>query len=296
MVENPLVSIVCNTYNHENFIRDAIEGFLMQKTTFPFEILIHDDASTDGTTNIVKEYEQKYPEVIRPIYQKENKFSRGIKINLNYQFPRVRGKYTALCEGDDYWTDPFKLQNQLDFLKKNPEYSMCFHNAKIIAPPHLNYREKLFDHLKERDYSGLEILQKWTIPTASVVFRNEFNNALINIHQHPDYMYYDIITFLTLAECGKIYCINKKMSVYRIHASSMTNSKENIENNIKFIKHHKAIQKSFDGKYKYVTDKIIAKNYLFIGIRLIKKKQILKALINLLNSFRFYVRWYLCKK
>ena len=107
--KNPLVSICCITYNHEKFIKDAIEGFLMQKTDFPIEILIHDDASTDGTTEIIKKYEKEYPDLIHAVYQTENQYSQGKKV-----FPilanQASGKYIALCEGDDYWTDPLKLQ------------------------------------------------------------------------------------------------------------------------------------------------------------------------------------------
>ena len=112
-----LVSICCITYNHEKYIRDAIEGFLMQKTDFPFEVLIHDDASTDGTADIIREYETKYPDIIKPIYQTENQYSKGIKISATYNYPRAKGKYIALCEGDDYWIDPYKLQKQVDFLE-----------------------------------------------------------------------------------------------------------------------------------------------------------------------------------
>ena len=115
MTTKPIVSICCITLHHEKYIRDAIEGFLMQKTSFPIEILIHDDASTDDTANIIREYEEKFPNIIKPIYQTENQYSKGISISATYQFPRALGKYIALCEGDDYWTDPLKLQKQVDF-------------------------------------------------------------------------------------------------------------------------------------------------------------------------------------
>ena len=111
MKNNPLLSICCVTYNHESFISQCLDGFLMQQTDFPFEILIHDDASADGTANIIMEYEAKYPDLIKPIYQTENQFSKGIKISVTFNFPRAKGKYIALCEGDDYWTDPLKFSN-----------------------------------------------------------------------------------------------------------------------------------------------------------------------------------------
>lgn len=128
----PVVSISCITYNHENFIRDAIEGFLMQKTTFPVEILIHDDASTDNTASIVREYEEKYPQLIKPIYQTENQYSKKDGTIGRIQRGRARGKYFATCEGDDYWTDPLKLQKQVEFLEANPDCSLCFHASKSI--------------------------------------------------------------------------------------------------------------------------------------------------------------------
>jgi glycosyltransferase involved in cell wall biosynthesis len=126
----PLVSICCLTYNHAPYIRDAIEGFLMQKTNFPIEILIHDDASTDGTADIIREYEAQYPDIIKPIYQTENQYSKGINPYPAFVYPLARGKYIALCEGDDYWIDPYKLQKQVDFLEANPEYGLVHTNCK----------------------------------------------------------------------------------------------------------------------------------------------------------------------
>lgn len=130
-MENPFVSICCLTYNHESYIRQCLDGFVMQKANFPIEILIHDDASTDGTQDIIREYEVKYPNIIKPIYQKENQYSKGVKVSLVYNYPRAKGKYIALCEGDDYWTDPYKLQKQVDFLESHPDYVMCSHDVDI---------------------------------------------------------------------------------------------------------------------------------------------------------------------
>lgn len=125
MNEQIAVSIICNVYNHEKYIRDALEGFVMQKTNFPFEILVHDDASTDKTADIIREYEAKYPELIKPIYQTENQYSKRNGTIRRIQGERVRGKYIALCEGDDYWIDPLKLQKQYDFMEGHPEYTLC---------------------------------------------------------------------------------------------------------------------------------------------------------------------------
>jgi len=124
-----MVSIICNAYNHELYIRDALESFIMQKTSFAFEVLVHDDASTDKTADIIREYEAKYPEIIKPIYQTENQYSKGGGAVFNIQRERVSGKYIAFCEGDDYWTDPNKLQKQYEALEAHPEIDICAHAA-----------------------------------------------------------------------------------------------------------------------------------------------------------------------
>ncbi len=112
-----MVSIVCDAYNHEKYIADALEGFVMQKTNFAFEILVHDDASTDRTAEIIRDYEKRYPNLIKPIYETENLYSKQDGSLERIQFGRVKGKYTAMCEGDDYWTDPLKLQKQFDAME-----------------------------------------------------------------------------------------------------------------------------------------------------------------------------------
>lgn len=125
MENNIAVSVICNAYNHERYIRDALEGFVMQQTSFVFEVLVHDDASTDSTADIIREYEAKYPDIIKPIYQTENQYSKhdGTISRLHRQ--RAKGKYIAFCEGDDYWSDPQKLQKQFDFMESHPDYSLC---------------------------------------------------------------------------------------------------------------------------------------------------------------------------
>ncbi|MBE6319857.1 MAG: glycosyltransferase [Bacteroidales bacterium] len=131
-MNTPLVSICCITYNHAQFIRKCLDGFLMQQTDFPIEILIHDDCSTDGTTEIIKEYEARYPKLIFPIYEDVNQYQNGKSAEIDlYNYRRARGKYIAYCEGDDYWTDPQKLQKQVDFMEENSDYSVCFHDCMV---------------------------------------------------------------------------------------------------------------------------------------------------------------------
>jgi glycosyltransferase involved in cell wall biosynthesis len=124
------VSICCLTFNHAAYLEKCLQGFLMQQCNFTFEVLIHEDASTDETASILKKYEAKYPHIIKPIYQTENQFKKGISPTIRFNFPRCKGKYIAFCEGDDYWTDPYKLQKQVDFLESHPDYSICWTHYK----------------------------------------------------------------------------------------------------------------------------------------------------------------------
>ena len=131
MSEKPVVSICCITYNHALFLRKCLDGFLMQQTSFPIEILIHDDASTDGTDEIVREYAARFPGIVFPQFEEENQYSKPNHKYIDlYNYERARGKYIAYCEGDDYWTDPSKLQKQVDFMESHPEYSVCFHGFR----------------------------------------------------------------------------------------------------------------------------------------------------------------------
>lgn len=126
-----LVSIICITYNHEKYIKYALDGFLMQKTNFKYEILVNDDASTDNTAKILKEYQKNFPRLLRVIYQKENQHSKGI-IVTSILLEQARGKYLAFCEGDDFWIDENKLQKQVDFLEQNKNYSAVSHNTFVV--------------------------------------------------------------------------------------------------------------------------------------------------------------------
>ena len=125
-----MVSICCLTYNHAPYVRKCLDGFLMQQVDFPIEIIIHDDASADGTQNILREYQKKYPDLFHLILQTENQYSKGKQVAMEFLFPKVKGKYIAFCEGDDYWTDSHKLQKQVDFLEAHPDHSLCCHATK----------------------------------------------------------------------------------------------------------------------------------------------------------------------
>ena len=167
----PLVSITCITYNHVNFIRDAIEGFLIQETTFPVEIIIHDDASTDGTAEIVRDYEHKYPQLIKVIYQIENQYSRGNKPR-NFFRSLLRGKYLALCEGDDYWTDPRKVEVQVSYLDKHSECVISGHDSVVVNAQGDVIKSSVV-RSSGRDYSGEELKKGLAVlPSGTRLLRN----------------------------------------------------------------------------------------------------------------------------
>lgn len=221
--KTPFVSIVCNTYNHVNFIRQCLDGFIMQQTSFPFEILVHDDASTDGTAEIVREYERNYPDLIKPIYQKENQYSKGVKVSLTYQYSRAKGKYIALCEGDDYWTDPLKLQKQVDFLEANPVYSMCFTRCQFYYERDQEIREIyplsiINDGVITMSHfiSGCEIPQ-----TLTLLFRREMlEKSLFHKCAYAN----DICLYYFLLKKGPAFCIPSCMGCYRIHSGGVWSS------------------------------------------------------------------------
>lgn len=216
-----LVSISCITYNHAPYIRQCLDGFLMQQTNFAFEVLIHDDCSTDGTTEIIKEYELKYPDIIKPIYEEKNQYQQGKPSgSAIWNFPRAKGKYIAMCEGDDYWIDPLKLQKQVDILESDSNCSLVvsdgeylFEKEGIVKPINpLGHRDSGIIPIDElfEEVGGL-------IPTASMVFRSSFSVM-------PEFFYKapvgDKPIRMWLALNGTVFYMNEKTLVYRVGSVS----------------------------------------------------------------------------
>lgn len=220
-----MVTIQCITYNHEPYIRQALEGFVMQKTNFRFEAIVHDDASTDGTAAIIREYAERYPDIIKPIYETENQYSKGDGSLGRIMRAHTHGKYVALCEGDDYWTDPNKLQLQVDFLESHPDYSMCFHNAIVhyqdnSKPDHIYDKET-----QTKEYNIKDLILRWYVPTASIVYKKDLilnSDIQKKIGLIKNLQFGDLPLVLSCALNGRVYCINKNMSIYRIQESSVT--------------------------------------------------------------------------
>lgn len=227
MKETPLVSIICTAYNHEAYIKDALEGFVMQKTNFQFEIIVHDDASTDNTASIVKSYELKYPELFANIYQIENQYSKGNGDVGRTVYGAARGKYIALCEGDDYWTDPFKLQKQVDFLEANDDYSICYHRVKELFPNGKCLPEIMNKSNKEETFTIYNLAKSNFIHTPSVIFRKENINKLPNWFKESPIGDYPL--HMLNAKCGKIKYLPELMAIYRIQGQGNWSSKKNYE-------------------------------------------------------------------
>ncbi len=271
-----LVSICCSTFNHGKFIAETLDGFLMQKFNFKTEIFINDDCSEDNTTSILEDYNDRYPGFFDITFQTENQFSKGVKPFSQMLFPKVKGKYIALCEGDDYWTDPKKLQKQVDFLENNDDYSFCFHKSKIVDENDCEFDSETFNHLEEKDYVGRELLEKWSIPTASVMFRSEYLNQIIARAKTHGYLYGDTPMFLTLLENGKARCLVDSMSAYRIHLGGISRSTSK-KSMIALYTHYQTLKKDFDGKYREIMIKNIGKYAFGISVYFIKNGDLLKG-------------------
>ena len=235
----PLVTIRCITYNHKDFIRDALDGFVMQETSFPFEAIVHDDASTDGTVDIILEYAAKYPHIIKPVLQKENQYSKGKDSHMDSDITAAtspHSKYIALCEGDDYWTKPYKLQKQVDFMETHPDVTLCFHNAMYhfengVTNRFIRYRNEdgtpkdylVAENLEDRFYNFEETFYDWFHPTASWLIKKEIFNSpeYAKLRTIPTPNGDDKIRY-TCACFGRLYSFAEPMSVYRIQSGGIS--------------------------------------------------------------------------
>jgi glycosyltransferase involved in cell wall biosynthesis len=280
---NIIVSVCMITYNHEDFIAKAIEGVLNQKTEFDYNIIIGVDCSTDRTREILIQYQKKYPEKIHLILHKHN---IGSINNFVETLQSGNSKYIAFCEGDDYWTDPLKLQKQVDFLEANPDFSLCFHNALILwddksKPP------KYFCSKDQKEVSTVEdVIEKWFIPSASMVLRKEHIMPLPGWFK--DIYNGDYAMHLLLANKGKIGYIDEVMSVYRKAPGSFSfNPKITTEYvNNKKIKLFHFFNKETGFNYdKQVQRKIAQLEKQIKLYKLNQKSKFLYYLRNPINSF-----------
>ena len=216
MAETVQVTVICTAYNHEKYIAEAIESIMMQKTEFKFELLIHDDASTDRTAEIIKNYEEKYPSIIRAIYQTENMYSKGFPLD-QWLMEQSKGKYIAICEGDDYWLNEYKLQKQYDYLQQHPNVSVCVHSAKEIDAKTKKLKGYCRPSKQNRLFSVEEVIYGGggLFATNSLFFRKQFGLRQYDfIGKAPttDYAF-----AIMLALQGDVYYLDECLSVYRVN-------------------------------------------------------------------------------
>ena len=257
MKSSVLVTVVCVTYNHIKYLSRCLEGILMQKVNFRYEIIVHDDASSDGTKELLEKYALNYPDKIVPIFETENLFTKNRSVLFEKVFPLIKGKYVAFCDGDDYWTDPLKLSKQIKFLELNRDYNICFHPVKIHME-NSNSPEELFPTSYTRfNKNVLDINYLFLrnfIPTCSVVYRwinlKDLTQKDLPIGIIPEDWYIHLLH----AKSGKIFCMNEVMAIYWRHESSVWYGAEHDDNwyanyLLKLIKFYEEAQSHFNFDY-----------------------------------------------
>lgn len=213
-MEFPLVSVLCITFNQENYITQALESLVSQRTSFPYEVIVHDDASTDDTPRIIEEYARKYPEIIKPILQKENQYSQG-KLISQLCAPYLSGKYFAICEGDDFWIDENKLQIQFDYMENNPDCSLCVHGVKKYNNHKKKFEGKIAPSSVERDFSLEEIL----IEGGGLFGTNSMFLRMDDYLLPDEYLHWgmgDYPRYVYLASVGRVHYLPGLYAAYRV--------------------------------------------------------------------------------
>lgn len=256
--KKPLVSVIVTTFNHADFIGECLDGILMQQTSFEFEVIVGDDASTDGTSDIVLEYASRFPGKVIPVIMESNLFSQARSIYFEEILPRVRGKFIAVCDGDDYWTSPEKLQTQTDFLLSHPDYSLCFHNVIASTSSGQECKGECSRLRRNRTIDADTLLLMPFVQLSSVVIRSDYvkNDAYFRqLLTAANFSYTDVLVYAACAHIGKIFGIAKPWSVYRRHSGSITASGQTPLKLDKIDRKMKdAIYKSFDGEFSYLRD------------------------------------------
>lgn len=265
-----MVTVLCLAYNQEKYIDETLKGLVTQQTDFKYEIIIHDDVSTDSTRNIIDKYVLEYPQKIKVIYQSENQYSKGVNIISTFMLPLAKGKYIAFCEGDDYWCSKDKLQKQVDFLEKHDDYSACVHqtiefNCRNSKQRYISkYSKDGVVNFNDIVKGGNQVYQ-----LSSLVFRREYMDKV------PTFVYMmmpvlDYPLSIYLAVKGKIYFFNDTMSIYRLYSTEdswTSNNSEDINKerwceNCRLIIEMLTLVKGYCNRYNKEIDKVIQKyNY-----------------------------------
>lgn len=272
IVSNSKISVICLTYNHERYLEKCLKGFVRQKTNFAYEVFVHDDASTDNTVKIIERYAGKYPEIIRPLYEQENQYSKGKNIVSNIVLTLVKSEYIAICEGDDFWIDPNKLQNQVDALDRYPECHMCVCRARVVNEggketeevlPKKMIPSGLIDSKKFLEYCIDETFQTSGFVMRAKYMREYYENNRYFAQTCP---VGDIPYRLYFASVGPIFYFSNIMTCYRsgslssiqkITSSTLT---KKIEMHKKMIETYRKYDEFTKHKYSHFCREKILRN------------------------------------
>jgi glycosyltransferase involved in cell wall biosynthesis len=295
--KSPFVSVTMITYNHGDFIEEAIKGVLMQKTSFYFNLIIGDDYSNDKTREIILKYQKLFPDIIILKLPQSN---LGVNVNSLSNNLFCTGKYVAICEGDDYWIDENKLEIQALFLEKNPDYAFCFHNALTIYDSPSFESKNFVEFGSDRAFNLDFFIERNIVPTASVVYLKELASNLPYWFNDVVYGDYAIYLYILYKSNNKSYYFAKNMSVYRVHKQGVFSSLNNTEG--KLLKNFHLLQlyfffynNVFVGKYKFLIKDIISFWQINLFFLLIKHRKYIKALSLIFYIFFFNIGYVLKK-
>lgn len=211
------VTVYCLAYNHEKYIEKTLQGFVMQRTNFPFKVIVHDDASTDKTASIIRKYVDKYPTLIYPIFQTENQYSKGIEIYKTFIEPIIETDLVAVCEGDDYWTDKKKIQSQYDYMISHPSCSLCVHSTMYITEAGVDTGEKSNYLIVDKDYDANDVISVGgggLFHTSSFCYRKRIRDILPDWMQMNGFGDYSLAMYCSMN--GYVHYIGNVMSAYRL--------------------------------------------------------------------------------
>lgn len=282
----PTVSVVTITWGHEKFIEQTLDSIFSQKYEGPIEIILSNDKSPDKTDEIINKYLliNNIPKNFEVKYTNHENNMGSMK-NFIWSLQQATGKYIAICDGDDYWTDSCKLQKQVDFLERNEDFQMIFTNCKEIS---LN--RKTNDLLKKisesKSYSDIDIFTNWIIPTSTVLYKNNFDKKDWNIIKDKKVFFGDLVLFLINANKGKIYGLIDETSIYRIHKESLTNNEKSIVYYEKLFFHLEYLSVIYNNKYfSYSKSKLKQQSYK--NFRYFIKKFNIKSIIYFMKYIKY---------
>ncbi|MDV6328049.1 glycosyltransferase family 2 protein [Idiomarina sp. Sol25] len=286
---NPLVTISCTAFNHGKFIEDTIKGFLIQQTNFPFEVIIHDDASVDNTRDIIEEYRERYPKIIKPIYQKNNVYSKGLR-PANFIKKQAKGKYIAVCEGDDFWLDSEKLQKQVCFLEKKPDYVVSCHDAIVVDSDGKLLKKSKLPNSAKRDFSKFELqTAEGLLLTLTLVYRNVLPDDPL---ERKGVRNGDRFTASMLGAYGKAhYQSDISPAVYRVHSNGVWSEKSYLEKSEEHFNTWFSLYRYYKRKNNNEAASVFRNKYQRDVLKVIPVKEVFRELTIRITFFRKLIRF-----